>query len=96
MPQGPPAAAERRARRCDRDVAEFETDDHKQCVMHKTRATKLEPLVQVLSPTAFPSLYWSLRMEIASAYREIMLIKEEHKRPYGKVWAIGAQPEPFS
>lgn len=68
-----------------RDLVEFERDDHKQCVMHKTRAGRLEPLVKVLSPEAFPSLYWSLRMEVASAYREIMLIKEDHKRPYGKV-----------
>lgn len=68
-----------------RDLVEFESDEHKQCVMHKARATKLEPLVEVLSARAYPSLYWSLRMEIANAYREIMLVKEDHKRPHSKV-----------
>ena len=74
---------------CARDLVEFEEDDHKQCVMHKTRGGRLEPLIKALNPAVHPSMYWSLRMEVASAYREIMLIKEEHRRPYGKVWEAG-------
>ena len=52
--------------------------------MHKARATLLEPAAENINPQAYASISWSLRLEIAAAYREIMLIKEAHKRPYPK------------
>ena len=67
-----------------RDLADFEADEHRQCIMHKARATLLEPAAEKINPQAYASISWSLRLEIAAAYREIMLIKEAHKRPYPK------------
>ena len=72
------------SRHC-RDLTEFEPDEHRKCVMHKARATLLEPAAEQINPTAFPSVYWSLRLEAANAYRDIMLIKELAKRPFPKV-----------
>lgn len=68
-----------------RDLADFEADEHRQCIMHKARATLLEPAAEQINPKAYASIAWSIRLEIAAAYREIMLIKEAHKRPWPKV-----------
>lgn len=65
-------------------MTEFEPDEHRKCVMHKARATLLGPAAEQISPTAYPSVCWSLRLEIAAAYRDIMLIKDQQKRPYPK------------
>ena len=72
-----------------RRLAEFEESGHKKCVLHKARAKRVEPLLREINPAAFSSLYKSLQLEVASAYREIMEIKFDEGRPFEKVLLFG-------
>ena len=68
-----------------RVLADFETDGHKKCVLHKARAKRVEPLMRQLNRQAWPDAYRALLLDIAGAYREIADIKFEEKRPHEKV-----------
>ncbi|KAK9829260.1 hypothetical protein WJX72_004839 [[Myrmecia] bisecta] len=72
-------------------LAEFEPDVHHKCILHKARCKRVEPVLAQLNEAAFPGLCWSMRLEVANAYKEIMELKHEAGRPFPKVFAAAQE-----
>lgn len=70
-----------------RCLAGFESDPHKRCVMHRSRAKLLAPLEGGLSPTHYPGLSRSISLELGHIFREIGDIKAAAARQQDKVHA---------
>ena len=72
-----------------KNLAEFEPDVHRQCVLHRLRARLLEPLLPALNPKVFKNLVQSVQLEAADAYSSILDIKLAAGRPAAKVRRAG-------
>ena len=72
-----------------KNLAEFEPDVHRRCVLHRLRARLLEPLLQALNPKVFKNLVQSVQLEAADAYSSILDIKLAAGRPAAKVRRAG-------
>jgi len=70
-------------------VSHFESDSHRQCVMHRKRAKPLEPILETLNPKAFEALWKQIHYELGDSYRAIMEIKKDNRRPFKKMEAVG-------
>jgi hypothetical protein len=72
-----------------RCLAGFETDVHKRCVMHRSRAKLLQPLEGQLSQQHYPGLSRSISLELGNIFREIGDIKAAAGREPDKVRPTG-------
>eukprot|EP00798_Chlamydomonas_sp_ICE-L_P016054 gene16054-22191_t len=59
-----------------RCLAGFESDTHRQVLMHKQRAKLLEPVYRSLNQEYFMTQVRSMTLELGNIYREIMEVKE--------------------
>jgi hypothetical protein len=66
-------------------LADFETDNHKKCVLHKARAKRVEPLLKKFDRSESPDVYKTLQLDVGNSYKEITEIKFEMGRPFDKV-----------
>jgi len=74
-----------------RCLAGFEPDMHRRVLMHKQRASRLEPLHGALNPEFFLGLVRSVDLELGNVYREIMELREEEGQGPAKVSAAGRE-----
>lgn len=66
-------------------LADFEQDKHKKCVLHKTRAKRVESVLKQLNREAWTDVYRALQLDVGNSYKEIAEIKFEDGRSHEKV-----------
>lgn len=76
-------------------LAFLEPNESRVCQLHKRRATRLEPLVSALNPTAFPGVWRQLTYELACINQEIVDVRLSHSRPFAKYGAAAKDAVKF-
>ena len=74
-----------------KQLAPFEADLHRKCVLHRHRAKALEPLLESLNAEVFENLVHSIHLELAETYRAILELKLAGKRPPRKLQNAGGK-----
>jgi hypothetical protein len=66
-----------------------------QCVLHKKRTVPLEKVLGSLNPKVYSAFYKEIAFMLGEAYRTILELKSNARRPHGKLLAAGGRAARF-